>query len=349
MEFFNKVKDLWQRFDKSKKAQIITLIVILVIAALIGGFFVFWKKPVKETKTNENVNTPVSAEGEEEFPIAVVIENLITARQYQAGLAEADIVYEALAEGGITRFLAVYTKAKTLSLIGPVRSARTYYVDWAEEFSGLFAHIGGSPQALGMLHTEDYLYDLNQFSYGKYYWRDVNIGAPHNLFTSSELLAFARRDEVGEEVKGDWEKWPTKDGATKEERPTEEKYIKINFSSDSYFVEYKYDRENNVYLRFNAGQEHKDKSEQQISAKNIIVQYVETSLLEPSTGRLTMKTIGEGKAVVFRDGQAVTGTWRKEERGARTKFYDEAGEKIKLNKGTTWVEVVPTDRSVEYN
>src|SRR3989338_6720523 len=92
------------------------------------------------------------------LPLAVMVENLVDIRP-QSGLSRADIVYEALVEGGITRFMAVYTLTEPIVKIGPIRSARTYYVDWAEEYGGVFAYVGGSPEALGLTGSSDYLTD----------------------------------------------------------------------------------------------------------------------------------------------------------------------------------------------
>ena len=161
---------------------------------------------------------------------------------------------------------------------------------------------------------------------------------------------FAQRDKVGEDATGDYTGWKFKKESSDLEEPTEEKNVKINFSSGSYEVEWKYDPETNTYLRFNGGLEHTDKnSEEQIKAKNIVVQYTETSLLEEGTGRLDIKTQGEGEAVIFMDGTGIEGTWKKDERGERTLFYDLNGDEIEFNPGKSWIEIVPTDRTIEYN
>lgn len=361
-ESSNKIKDLFWKLKKSPKAQAIILVIFLIIVAVIAGLLIFL--PGTGDRITELVgNKDLGGEGdvrlidgvktnpgmENLFPQAIVIENLATVRP-QAGLQEANLVYEFLAEGGITRFLAVYASGDHIELIGPVRSARHYIVDLAEEYHGLFAHIGGSPQALGILNVNDYLVDLNQFANSQYYWRDAEVAAPHNLFTSSDLMFYAQRDKVGEEAQGDFMPWKFKKEADKDERPPEDKYVKINFSSGAYEVEWKYDPDTNAYYRLNGGLEHTDKgTEKQLTAKNIIVQYAETSLLEAGTGRLDIRTQGEGEAVVFMDGTAVAGTWKKAERGSRTLYYGPDGEEMEFNPGKSWIEIVPTDRPVEYN
>ncbi len=368
--FQDKLKDLLWSFKKNKKAQIITAVLVVLVLALVLLYLILQYSSGTGTDGVDNTNdrnngnanneaqvgetSPRRIDGVETNvttsnlqPVAIVIENLSSIRP-QAALGKANLVYETLAEGGITRFLAVYAGGEDIERIGPVRSARHYFVDWAEEYGGIFAHIGGSPQALGILGTSDYMTDLNQFGYSQYYYRDDNIGAPHNLFTTSELMSFALRDlEV--ESNGDYDPFLFKDDAEKQDRPEEVNNVVIDFSSTDYLVEWEYDRDTNSYLRWNGGEEHVDaNTSEQIRTKNIAVQYAETSLLEADSGRIDVVTIGEGEAIVFQDGVAVEGRWEKVERGDRTKFYDTDGEEIKFNAGTTWIEVVPNDREVTY-
>jgi hypothetical protein len=279
------------------------------------------------------------------YPVAVQIENLITVRP-QAGLSSANLVYEALAEGGITRFLAIFASGDHIEKIGPVRSARPYYLDWLSEFNALYAHCGGSPEALADIGTYN-IFSINQIGGDQgYYWRDNTRPAPHNLYTSSELLARALRDrEIDKE--GDYDSWLFKDEASLSAR-SDEQTITIDFSIYSYEVEYVYDRDKNVYKRNQAGEAHLDElTDQQIAPKNVVIQYVKTRLADET--RLSMETIGEGDALVFQDGQVIEARWEKSSRTSRTVFYDLNDKEIRLNAGSTWVEVVPIDRTVEYN
>jgi len=353
------IKELWENFKSNKKAQIIAIVILVVlIASTIMGILVFGKKDNNGKNNNINaVSGKLTARAIDGvmvpenkanlFPLTIMIENYKDVRP-QYSLGKANLVYEALAEGGITRFLAVYATDEQFSTIGPVRSARHYFVDLAEEYHGLFVHIGGSPEALGILSYQDYLTDLNQFGYSQYYWRDEEKEAPHNLFTSSELLAYAIRDlELNTNVQ--YTAWQFKDEAKKAERPQEEKYVKINYSTEDYFVEWKYNKENNVYLRYNGGVEHKDAlTDKQIEAKNIIVQYAATELMDENTGRLDIITQGEGKAIMFMDGAYIEGTWKKTNRGDRTKFYDGDDKEISFNPGATWIEIVQDDTGIEW-
>jgi hypothetical protein len=285
------------------------------------------------------------------LPKAVMIENLVTVRP-QSGLQAAQVVYETLAEGGITRFLAVYATDELLPEIGPVRSARHYFVDWAEEYEGLYAHAGGSPQALGQLATTNhFVLTLNQVGGDHaYFWRDQGIAAPHNLFTSMELLQFALRDNEALEKSGSFSPWKFGSELPRDQRPAEPKTITIPFSSASYEVRYEYSPEQNVYERFNGGEEHIDAATSQpLTVRNVVVQFAEVSLLDPVSGRLEVITQGEGRAVVFHDGTASEGTWRREPGSGRTRFFDSAGAEVNFIPGNIWIHVLPTDRTLEYN
>jgi hypothetical protein len=240
--------------------------------------------------------------------------------------------------------LAIYAADSDVSEIGPVRSARPYFLDWTEEFGALYAHSGGSPEALRLIPQYDIL-DLNEFAYGRFFWRSKSRYMPHNLYTSVELLneAFAAKEG---EVKN-FTPWQFKDEANVDARPEEEKRAKIYFSTKTYEAGWQYDRETNDYLRYQAGVIQQDRDGFEVRAKNIVVQFVKMTVLD-SVGRKDIETLGNGEAIVFQDGIRIDGTWRKETRSDRTKFYDTTGAEIKFNPGVTWVEVVPIGTEVEF-
>src|SRR5690606_5184428 len=185
----------------------------------------------------------------------------------------------------------------------PVRSARPYYVEWNSEFDALYAHAGGSPDALQMISGFG-VKDLNGIGReGKYFWRDRGLFAPHNLFTSSELLYSALSDKQLTDVTSVFESWHFKDDKKAEERPTAESYIKIKFSSFAYETEWRYRRATNTYARFNAGIPHEDfNTKEQIHANNVVVQIVPPILDIGEKGRLTLDVHGSGKALIHIDG-----------------------------------------------
>ena len=363
------LKEFLWALKRNRTYQFTALGIIVALIVISGG--ILWavnsdKKPVETVNFNAQNDQIVEdfldqeqlprfldglqvARGQENYyPVAIMIENLVSTRP-QYGLSKAQLVYEALAEGGITRFLAVYTTADNLKEIGPVRSARPYFVDWADELSSMFVHAGGSPEALKQIPSTDII-DLNQIAGDHaFFWRHKDFAAPHNLFTSTQLITLAQRDkQVAEQ--GTYQPWLFKSETPLEERPIEEKNITIDFSTFSYKVEYHYDRDPNDYRRSNGGEEHKDQATgEQIRVKNIVIQKVQTSLLESGSNRLKMVTSGQGDAIIFRDGRAVEGTWKKNKDNERTRFYDTEAKEIEFNAGSTWVEVVPTDREIVYN
>jgi len=276
---------------------------------------------------------------QDKLPLAVVIENHSDARP-QSGLSHADLVYEALAEGGITRFLAIYLAEDTG--LGPVRSNRPYVIDWLSEYSAGYAHVGGSPLAQALVQSL-HIKNLDQFVLGyPTYERVTSRFAPHNVYTTTKKLRTAAA-ERGYKGPVNITSWNFSDEeAAAADRP--KKFtVEIPYPAFSMDVVWKYDPSSNDYLRFDGGTAHIDAtSKKQLFAKDIIVEFVPASLVD-SHGRLKMKTIGYGKVLVFKDGKVIKGVWRKSVRVGRTKLYDEQGNAISLNRGKIWVEVVPSD------
>src|SRR3989338_1778631 len=289
------------------------------------------------------------------WPVAVMIENLITVRP-QAGLSKEAVVYESLVEGGITRFLALFDpQIENIPKIGPVRSVRPYYVEWAQEYGkggALLAHAGGSPEALQMIDS-DHINDLNQIrGSAPYFWREKGTPAPHNLFTSSELLQRALHDRNFWDAVPEYVTWNFQDSSEKKQNTDTQnaKKITINYSSGiSYQVEYQFDETTKEYLRFNASRPHMDRNNnQQIRAKNVIIITIPKILAVGEKGRLTLDIHGEGKVSVARDGEVIIGTWKKENREDRMKFLTAEKKDIDLRRGATWIQIVPEDRSVTF-
>ncbi|NIA18445.1 MAG: DUF3048 domain-containing protein, partial [Actinobacteria bacterium] len=251
------------------------------------------------------------------------------------GLAQANLVYEAEAEGGITRFLAVFADGRDLDKIGPVRSARPYFVDWARELSALFIHVGGSPEALAKISKEN-IFNLNEFYQGGYFWRGNGNGAPHNVYTSSDNINKYLESKDAED--GKFLSWQFKDGGERKELSSTGE-IAINFELPGFAVKWKYDGENNDYIRYMDGQIHKDADGNEIKAKNVVIQYVEARVIDEKL-RLKMEHIGEGEALVCLDGKCEEGKWRKKTGASRTRFYKKDGKEFIFNTGATWIEAV---------
>ncbi|MFA6271878.1 MAG: DUF3048 domain-containing protein [Patescibacteria group bacterium] len=275
------------------------------------------------------------------LPVGVMIENLPSVRP-QSGLSKAQVVYEALVEGFSTRFLVVFDPKELPDKIGPVRSARPYYLEWISEYNGLYTHAGGSPEALGAIQGLG-LRDLDALRKGQYFWRDNTQSAPHNLYTSKELLGYALRDLGLETEQPQFELGIYSSDPELADRPVDAKKVIIRFSGYNYEVEYQYDRETDEYLRFNAGVAHKDRNtDQQIRAKNVIVVEIPPVVSIGEKGRLTFDIQGEGRALVARHGEVIEGTWKKPDRTTKTRYFDSNGQEIDLGRGSTWIHIIPS-------
>ena len=302
-------------------------------------------KQVKGTKPSPLTGVEVEKAVAERPITGVVVENHQNARP-QSGLSQAGVVYEALAEGGITRFLAFFLEQRP-DPIGPVRSLRTYFVDWALEFDAPVAHVGGNADALDIVQPLG-MKDMNEFSHAGAFWRSSDRFAPHNMYTNSDRL-----DQL-QQALGFFKPAGFKPSPRKKDTPAKQvsaPVVGLNYSYGGFEVEYRYDAGGNDYLRFMAGGPHIDRnSNQQIRVKNVVVQYMPTSYGFTRIGEATvmMGTPGSGKAVVFRDGLAIEGTWSKSNHRERTKLTDAGGKPIKLNRGSTWYSIMPNDRVASY-
>lgn len=269
--------------------------------------------------------------------VVVMIDNHPDARP-QAGLAEAKIVYEAPAEGGITRYVAVFDSAQEVAKVGPVRSARPYFIEWLKEYSGLYIHCGGSPEGLQKIIT-DKIFDLDEMRNAPYFWRGNEHDAPHNLYTNSENWnkVLVKRSDKKQFFSNGW-----KFGDINVSSTEIVNNIAINFTSD-YTVDFAYDSNLKIYTRSINGK-HQLEDDQTLVGDSIVVQYVKVQILD-GYGRKEINTDGSGDLRVLREGVMIRGQWKKE--GDRTRWYDQNGTEINLKPGKTWVEVVPNDINIK--
>jgi len=282
-------------------------------------------------------------------PLAVMIENHVDARP-QSGLDKADVVYEALAEGGITRFMALY-QTQQPDKVGPVRSIRTYYVDWAHGYNAYLAHVGGNIDALDKISAE-HSFNLDEFAYSSPYWRiyAAGLATEHTMYASTlKLWAQAKTNGYSEANNFSVYKFKEETAADKATYPASQK-ISVNFgSSANYNVYFQYDSTTNTYKRYQAGLPHVDAvTKNQLDPKNVIVMTVTsvsgiTRINEPG---LTMTTVGTGKAKIFLDGKEIDGTWKKTSAAQREIFYDSTGSEVIFNRGQSWICVIPPASSV---
>jgi hypothetical protein len=299
-------------------------------------------------------------------PLAVMIENHLEARP-QSGLNSADVVYEAVAEGGITRFMGVFYCNLSDAQVGPVRSARTYFLDWLSEYDALYAHVGGAntpgpANALGQII--DYkIKDLNQFSIGfPTFWRDYQrlgraVATEHTMYSTTAKLweIGAKRGWTNVDEKGvSWDKsfvpWKFKDDSS----GTSASKVDVFFwkNGNDYKVEWNYDSSCNCYKRKNGGQDHTDLNKKEpIAPKNVVIRFqVESNANDgyPGNVHLLYGTKGQGKALILQDGKVIKGTWAKQSRTSREIFKDESGKEILFNRGQIWLQSVPDEKNVTY-
>jgi hypothetical protein len=265
---------------------------------------------------------------------AIMIENSPDARP-QSGLKQAGVVYEAIAEGGITRFLTLHQQDKP-QLIGPVRSVRMYFVDWLAPYNASVAHVGGSAAALAEVRNGNYR-DIDQFFNGNYYWRATDRYAPHNVYTS-----FAKLDALNQ-AKGyttsDFTGFSRVDG--KPSAAPDATSIAINFSGPLYNTTYAYNKASNSYDRSQAGAPHLDREDGQISPSVVIAMHIDMSLIMQDGYREDITTTGSGEATIFQNGTAQNVTWHKASRTGQLNFTDATGADVPLVRGQTWIAAVP--------
>lgn len=284
---------------------------------------------------------PVETEQTELRPIAVMIDNMASARP-QSGLTGADIVYEMPAEGGITRYMAIYHHQSS-EKIGPVRSARSYFIDKAMEYNAVYVHCGGSPEALGDIPKLK-VDSLNELKGERNFWRSRDRKAPHNLYTSTKLIR-----EVMDTKKLSQEKWDFSMNFSDTFLDLDGKVNKglvIDYKHN-YKAGYEYDETKKLYFRTINGVRLKDKeTNAEVSTVNIIVERV-TSKIVDDVGRLDLNNTGSGRGYLLTGGKLIEIEWEKENRQAKTKYKDLKGNSIQLNKGNTWIQVVPDYATIE--
>lgn len=381
--------------DKKKLLTIGIIIVLYVLSTGVSYFLFSQKSP---TKTAVNSPVPTTTNGQIVFdttlpktescplngelfskpqrdwwekhrPLGVMIENHENTRP-QSGISSADVVYEVVAEGGITRFLAIFY-CQDAGIIGPVRSARTYFLDFISEYGGnpLYAHVGGANQpgpADALSQIESYGWgaynDMNQFSIGfPTFYRDYNrLGRPtsteHTMYsTTDKLWKFAtdsRKLTNIDKENVSWDEgfvpYSSKDDGELSERIASQNLHLEFWSRDSnYFVDWKYERATNSYKRFNEKTAHIDlNNKKQLTARNLVVLFMQESNANDgyeNNQHLLYRTKGLGKAMVLTDGKKINATWRKDKRTSRTLLFDENGAPVKFNRGVIWFSILPTD------
>ena len=336
---------------------LIIILVILIIAA--GGVLAY--KIVKEKKQEETTvveENDVLTVGLEEKqvqifqgndrPIAVMIDNHSDAWP-QAGLQQAYMVYEIIVEGGETRLMALF-KGADVEKIGPVRSARHYFIDYAMENDAIYVHFGQSPQAESDIKRYS-IDDINGISEdGTTFWRVKDKASPHNAVTSTEKLLQSAKNKKYKTTSTEESVLNYVTDEVNLEKGQEATEITIPHS-DLQTVKYEYDAENKVYKRYARGKAQTDwTSGENITTKNIIITFCDNYTLQDSEnkGRQGLKNTGTFNGYYITNGKAIKIKCTKSSRDAKTTYQDLEGNEIEVNDGNTFVNICPTDAKVTF-
>jgi len=295
--------------------------------------------PKPTTEASRLTGVQISPELNKRPVTSIQIENSPDARP-QSGLKDAGVVFEAIAEGGITRFNASFLEAQP-DYIGPIRSVRPYYAVLAAPFDPIFVHAGGSADGLAKIRSLG-LKDMDHGANGGAFQRVSDRYAPHNLYSSMAALdkASGGRGYTTSEVKSF-----TRKAEKKGQTPTAST-INMTISSALYNTSYTYDAATNTYKRNLAGQPHTDhKSGVQLSPNVLVAMSVPYS----QNGIYSVYgVVGSGSVTIFQDGQVTKGTWTKATEKEQIVFKDVAGQIIGLNPGQTWITLLKNNSQVTY-
>ncbi len=371
-------KNSLQRFvdklktDKPTQMVTIMIVVLVIVGSIIGVLLATSSGEATDTDDLYNINVNVDGENTNEVveeiptelprkidgvvveteyankvPACVMIENAAFGGvRPQSGLSQANVVYEVIVEGGITRLMAVFA-GDGADDIGPVRSARDTYLEFASELNCAYAHAGGSFTAMQALQNFE-MRDIDGLRESNWFYRKAGKVSPHNFYTSSgkleEAITFGHSwDDV------EYDSWTFEDDDALEEREDESaREVTVQFGG-AYDAKYVYNEDNGNYERWDGGVEHTDANTGDVlTTENIIIQHVPPGASIEGKGRINFSVTGEGEVEIYRNGTRTTGYWQKPDRVSRTQFIDDDGNNIPLARGTSWVEIVPEGIGVEW-
>ena len=339
-----------------KKVLIVILILAIITVAALLGIKFYQESDIFNTNVNEtenNIQEPIEVEVKEveifngnSRPIAVMIDNVGDARP-QVGLNDAYMVYEIIVEGKQTRLMAVF-KDVDLDKIGPIRSSRHYFLDYALENDAIYVHYGWSPKAKSDISKLDVDNINGIYESSKSFWRVREKSAPHNVITSTEnILKISERKKYSTTS----EQESVLNYVTEEIELTngiDATEINLPYSS-SYKVTYKYDEETKRYTRSYNKTTQKDwETGELVTTKNIIVTFAKNSRLNDGSGkdRQDLSNVGILKGYYITNGKAIEIECYKASRKAQTIYRDLEGNEIEVNDGNTFVQIVPIDSKV---
>ncbi len=341
--------------NKKIKKEYLLIIIVLVVVALLGTLiYLTTSKKNKNNSENDTSTTTTTVkklnivnEESKSRPYAIMINNVEGARKLQSGLQDAYMVYELMVEGGITRYLALFLD-QTTERIGSIRSARHYYLDYALENDAIYVHHGYSPQAredwskLGVDRIE-----VNESTTG---WRDKSASKTYEftLFTNIEKLGKGIRSKRTERNKDLLLNYSVDNiDISQMEGAIPANKVDIKYSSNT-TTNYKYDTDNNIYLRSVNNKSQNDYvTGKQLTVKNIIVYKVKYSNIQgDDKGRQTIDNVGNGTGYYISNGYAVPIAWKKDSRSSATIYKYNNGKEIQVNDGNTFIQIMPDNQTL---
>lgn len=355
-----------------KKEVKIAVTVLVVIVLILAAIFVAKKvsnKEVTEEKVDvaeKSSNQEVEKEPEpvkpeikifagDDRPIAFMIDNNTNA-QPQASINSTYMIYEIIVEGGETRLMALF-KGTQADEVGPIRSARHYFLDYAMENDALYAHLGMSPQAeadfdvFNINHVNGQIYDTGKPRTGSsLYWRAKHKKAPHNAYTNTESILKIAKDK-GWKTTSDKESvlnYVAEEVNLESEDAIVANTVTIPYST-GHKVQYKYDETSKRYTRYSKNKKMRDEvTKEDVTTKNIIITFAKNYTLDDgeNKGRQDVVTVGNLDGYYITNGKAIKIKCIKNDRKEQTQYVDMQGNEINVNDGNTWVNVCPIDADV---
>lgn len=348
--------------NKRKKLILVSTILFIFLATSIPMYFYLnsnTQTPVVKIPEEKTKKLTIFDENSNERPLAIMIDNNVGNNNH-IGLQESYLNYEIIVEGGLTRIMAIF-KDKNVSTIGPVRSSRHYFLDYALENDAIYTHYGWSTYAQSDISALK-INNINGLTDEIPFWRDKTIQAPHNVFTSLNKIKSLALEKNYKLTTNNWKNFnynPKEinlnekfESTPSQENESETKNyvlrannISMNYSN-SQIRSYQYDSTNKYYLRFMNGASHNDKETgENLHYKNVIIEKVYNYSID-SYGRQDLTTTGTGEGYFVTDGYAVPINWTKSSRSAKTKYTYKNGEEIELNDGNTFIQIIPTSSDI---
>lgn len=370
---FNKIIDFMKK--NKKLAMVLSCTVLLLLLLTIILLVQSCNKKPKETTQNNTTTTTTTAAMETESepqkeeipegyvqsdisgkyispetdgkrPVAVVFNNTKVAVP-QSGISQADVIYEAPMEGGDVRLLGIFQDYSNLEKIGSVRSARTYFIAFALEYDAILTHYGKAWTSEYLLN-EKFVHNLDGTGGvgSTVFYRTSDRKAPHNAYASTDgILAGVEKMNYSLEHDTDYKKhfkFTAEDSQNVLDGGSDANYVKPGYAINKSWFEY--NEEEGVYYRFQFEGAHIDEmNNEQLKAKNIIIQYTPCTIYEGSS-YLNLNVWDGGSGYFITNGKSIPITWKKDSQYGATRYYDENGKEIQLNPGKTWISIMETSR-----